>query len=329
MTESSDPFRPPSGMVRPRFAGLATFMRLPLWREGDPVPEIAIFGVPFDSGTTFRPGARFGPRALREASTLMRHHHPVLAISPYELARVADCGDAPVNPLDIAASLDLMSAYARTFTAQGAVPLVAGGDHLISLGILRALREKAPFGLVHFDAHSDTADQYFGGARLAHGTPFRRAVEEGILDPRRIVQIGIRGSLNAADELAWAQAQGITVLRIEEALALGAEGVARRVREIIGLTACYLSFDIDCLDPAYAPGTGTPEIGGFTTREAQGMLRALRGLDIIGADLVEVAPAYDVGGITALAGASLMWEILCLLAARIAARREEAKEEKR
>lgn len=314
--------RPPSGLVHPRFWGPAGFMRLPLRGEGGPAPEIGIFGIPFDSATTFRPGARFGPRALREASTLMRHHHPVLGISPYELARVSDCGDAPVNPLDIEKSLDHIAAFVSDLQAQGVVPLAAGGDHLVSLGVLRGLRPPAPLGLVHFDAHSDTGDRYFGDSRLAHGTPFRRAVEEGLIDPRRVIQIGIRGSLNAPDELDWAQAQGITLLRIEEALALGAEGVAQRVRGVAGEGAVYLSFDIDCLDPAFAPGTGTPEIGGFSTREAQAMLRALRGLDLIGADLVEVAPPYDVGGITALAGASLMWEILCLLAEALARRRE-------
>jgi guanidinopropionase len=325
MSEESHP-HPPSGLLRPRFWGVASFMRLPLWEEGDSPPEIGIFGVPFDSGTTFRPGARFGPRALREASTLMRHYHPVLGFSPYERTEVKDCGDVPVNPLDIAVTLDHIRDFVASLQALGITPLAAGGDHLVSLALLRGLRERAPFALVHFDAHSDTTDQYFGGSRLAHGTPFRRAVEEGLLDPRRIVQIGIRGSLNAPDELAWAEAQGLSLLRIEEALALGAEEVGRRVREVVGEGPVYLSFDIDCLDPAFAPGTGTPEIGGFSTREAQSLLRALRGLDFIGADLVEVAPPYDVGGITALAGASLMWEILCLLAEAVTARRTAAKE---
>ena len=308
---------PPDGLTLPRFAGPVTFMRLPQ-RESAEGLDIAIIGIPFDGGTTNRPGTRHGPRELRASSTLMRRVNPVTGVAPYELCAVADLGDVTTNPVDVLQTLELITAQVAEIRAGGAWTLVAGGDHLISLpilrGIVRASPALAPLGMVHFDAHSDTNDSYFGGNRFTHGTPFRRAIEEGLLDPKRIVQIGIRGSLYAMDDMDWARAQGVRIITIEECERLGPDAVVAEARRVVGMGPTYLSFDIDSLDPAFAPGTGTPEVGGLTPREAIRMLRGLAGLRILGADVVEVSPPFDVGNATALAGATMMFEILCLMA---------------
>jgi guanidinopropionase len=242
----------------------------------------------------------------------------VTGVAPYELCAVADLGDVTTNPVDVLETLELITAQVAGIRAGGAWTLVAGGDHLISLpilrGIVRASPALAPLGMVHFDAHSDTNDSYFGGNRFTHGTPFRRAIEEGLLDPKRIVQIGIRGSLYAMDDMDWARAQGVRIITIEECERLGPDAVVAEARRVVGMGPTYLSFDIDSLDPAFAPGTGTPEVGGLTPREAIRMLRGLAGLRILGADVVEVSPPFDVGNATALAGATMMFEILCLMA---------------
>jgi guanidinopropionase len=299
-----------SGRV-PRFAGPATFMRLP---AADPAEvDVALFGVPFDGGTTNRPGARHGPREIRNESSLVRPVHHVTGVSPFDLVRVGDCGDAPINPLDAGESLETIAGFTAAVRTAGAIPLAVGGDHLITLPILRGLAPQAPLGLVHFDAHSDTYDSFFGN-RYNHGTPFRRAVEEGLLDPKRMVQIGIRGAISDAKNYDFARANGIRIVFIEEFSARGAEAVMAEAREIAGGGPTYVSFDIDCIDPSMAPGTGTPEIGGFTTREAQQLVRGLRGLDVVGADVVEVAPPFDPTGMTALAGATMMFELLCIIA---------------
>ena len=309
--------RPVDGTITPRFAAPASFMRLPL-REDATGLDIAIFGIPFDGGTTNRPGTRHGPRQLREASCLMRRVHPVSLTAPFELCRVADLGDLAINPIELMRTLEMVTAQVATIRAAGAWTLAAGGDHLMSLPLLRGIIQAepllAPLGMVHFDAHSDTSDSYFGGSRFTHGTPFRRAIEEGLLNPARIVQIGIRGSLYAPDDMEWARAQGIRIMSIEECEDLGPDAVAAEAMRVTAGRATYLTFDIDCLDPAFAPGTGTPEVGGFTPREAMRMLRGLRGLALVGADLVEVSPPFDPGGNTAMVGATMMFEILCLLA---------------
>jgi guanidinopropionase len=314
--------RPASGMETPRFSGLSSFMRLPvLAPEAAPgAIEIALIGIPFDGTTTNRPGARLGPRAMREASTGTRALNHATGVAPYALAACADLGDVPVNPVDVAETDRRIEAFFRPLAEAGIVPLSVGGDHFVSFPVLRALGARRPLGLIHIDAHSDTDDSQYGGSRLTHGTPFRRAVEAGALDPRRCVQIGIRGSMDAADERDWAKMQGIRTIEMEEVCARGLPEVAAEIRAVVGGAPTYLSFDIDALDPAFAPGTGTPEIGGFTTREALHLLRGLRGLDLVGADLVEVAPTLDPTGITALAGAGLLFEILCLLAERVDAR---------
>ena len=320
MAEEKRRFRPVPGDVLPRFAGIATFMRLPHAEDWTGV-EIGLIGVPWDGGTTNRAGARHGPRQIRDLSTMMRNVHHVSRIKPFAAANCADLGDVQVNPIDLEESLRLVEEYYRRVHAAGIVPLTAGGDHLISLPILRALAKDGPLGMVHFDAHTDTWDRYFGGHRYTHGTPFRRAVEEGVLDPGRTVQIGIRGSLYAEKDHEWGLQQGIRVITIEELYELGVEAVIAEAHRVAGDGRTYVSFDVDGLDPVYAPGTGTPEIGGFTTREAQHMLRGLGGLDIVGGDVVEVAPPFDPTGMTALVGATMMYEILCVMAERIARRK--------
>ena len=313
--------QPVSGTVVPRFGDVATFMRLPLLRNPADV-EIGMVGVPWDGGTTNRPGARHGPRQMRDLSTMMRRVHHVTGVAPYELAKCGDLGDAPVNPASLDDSLERIEHFFAKLHAAGAVPLSAGGDHLITLPIMRGIRKGLPpLGMVHFDAHSDTWDTYFGGYKYTHGTPFRRAVEEGLLDPKRVVQIGIRGSLYKRDDNDWAVEQGMRVITIEEYFDLGVDKVIAEARRVVGDGPTYVSFDVDGLDPAYAPGTGTPEIGGYTPHEAQRMLRGLRGLDLVGGDVVEVSPPFDMSGNTALVGVTMMWEILCLLAEAVAKRK--------
>jgi guanidinopropionase len=303
----------------PRFAGLATFMRLPYIEDPSQL-DIALVGVPYDGGTTNRAGARHGPREIRNQSSLIRRIHHATGISPYDLARIADAGDAPTNPIDLMESLGRITRFFERFKAAGTIPISAGGDHLVTLPILRALAADGPVGLVHFDAHSDTNDRYFGDNPYTHGTPFRRAVEEGLIDPKRTVQIGIRGSIYDPSDLDFARDSGFRILFIEECAQRTPEEIIAETREIIGTGPVYVSFDVDSLDPAMAPGTGTPEIGGLTTLEAQRLVRGLRGLDIIGADVVEVSPPFDMGGMTALVGATMMFELLCLIAERVSSR---------
>jgi guanidinopropionase len=308
----SQHFQPVNSAITPRFAGPATFMRLPL--IADPaLTDIAIFGVPWDGGTTNRAGPRHGPRQVRDMSAMIRRVHGVTRVAPYELCRVADLGDAPVNPIDLMSALDGIGAFARSIVEAGAMPLAIGGDHLCSLPLLRAFASRAPLGLIHFDAHHDMNDAYFNDQKYTHGTPFRRAVEEGLLDPKRIVQIGIRGSVYNDDEQAWALAHGVRVIRVEEIDALGVESVIAETRRVVGDGPTYLTFDIDSIDPAFAPGTGTPEFGGLLPREVNRMLRGLRGVHLVGADVVEVSPPFDPSGNTAFAAANVAFEILCLL----------------
>lgn len=314
-------FEPVDSAVTPRFGDIATFMRLPLVRDPSEL-DIALIGVPWDGGTTNRAGARHGPREIRNMSSLIRRVHHVSRIAPYKLCRVADLGDAPVNPIDLEESLVKIEGFFRTVHQAGALPVSAGGDHLMTLPIMRAIGRDRPLGMVHFDAHSDTFDTYFGGHRYTHGTPFRRAVEEGVLDPKRTVQIGIRGSIYKEDDMAFAEDSGMRVIYIEEFFELGVEKVIAEARRVAGKGPTYVSFDVDGLDPVYAPGTGTPEIGGFSTFEAQSMVRGLKGLNLVGGDVVEVSPPFDPSGNTALVGATMMFEILCVLADAVADRKQ-------
>jgi guanidinopropionase len=295
-------------------------MRLPY--AADPAGiDIGLIGVPWDGGTTNRAGARHGPREIRNQSSLIRRINPESGITPFQIARVADLGDSSVNPCDVMDTLGRVERFFRKVHDAGCVPLSAGGDHLITLPIFRAIARNRPVGMVHFDAHSDTWDKYFGESRYTHGTPFRRAVEEGLLDPKRTVQIGIRGSLYSPDDLAFAEQHGMRMIKIEEYFRLGVRAVIEEARRVVGDGPTYVSFDVDGLDPVFAPGTGTPEIGGFTTFQAQQMLRLLEGVNIAGADVVEVSPPFDPSGLTAYAGVVMMFEILCAMSRSVAERR--------
>lgn len=313
----TDFFMPVTGTVLPRFAGIATFMRLPYLSLDDPRTQqvqIGLFGVPWDGGTTNRAGARHGPRQMRDLSTLARNVNRASGLSPFELCRCADLGDTAVNPVDLVDTLQRVESFVAQLHAKGIVPLVAGGDHLITLPVMRAIAKGRPLGMVHFDAHTDTWDRYFGGSKYTHGTPFRRAIEEGLLDPRRTVQIGIRGALYNDTENEWGTKQGVRVIDIDEYHRLGVAGVLAEARRVVGDGPTYVSFDVDFLDPVYAPGTGTPEIGGASTYDAQQLVRGLQGLNLVGGDVVEVSPPFDPSGNTALVGMTMMFEILCVLA---------------
>ncbi|KQZ48476.1 agmatinase [Rhizobium sp. Root149] len=313
----TDKFHQPVDAAQvPRFAGHATFMRLPAVADAEGL-DIALVGIPWDGGTTNRAGARHGPREVRNYSSLMRSAHHMFGTEPYKVANIADVGDVAVNPIDLMDGLRLIENGISAIVEKGALPLAVGGDHLTTLPVLRAVAKNGPVGLIHFDAHSDTNDTYFGDNRYTHGTPFRRAIEEGLLDPARMVQIGIRGSVYGSDEHAWALKQGVRIIYMEEFVARGALEVMEEARAIVGGHATYVTFDIDSIDPSMAPGTGTPEIGGFTTREAQQLLRMLDGLNLVGADVVEVAPPFDLNGMTSIVGATVMFELLCILARQI------------
>ena len=303
-------------VYRPRYTGVATFMRQDLRQSeeswGD--VEIGLIGVPFDGGVTNRTGARHGPRALREQSTLMGRSNHRTGARPYDWARVADLGDVPIEGVyRLERAISDIERFYDKVAAAGIVPLSAGGDHAITLPILKAIarRRGAPVGLVHFDAHCDTGAELFGH-KHHHGGPFKVAVEEGALDPRRTIQIGIRGPAEPLWDFSYES--GMTVIHIETLYDMGLDAVIAEARRVAGGGPLYVSFDVDGLDPVYAPGTGTPEVGGFTAYEAQYMLRGLRGLDIVGGDVVEVSPPFDSAGVTALNGAQMMWEILCLMA---------------
>ena len=308
---------------RPRYTGVPTFLRAPYEEALDNV-DIGLVGVPFDGGVTNRPGARHGPREIRNQSSLMRRMHQSSGISPHDLARVADVGDAWVqSPFHLESSLDEIAAFFTRLNEASVTPLSAGGDHSITLPIFRAIAKTGPVGMVHFDAHCDTGDDYLG-SKFHHGAPFRRAVEEGLLDPERTIQIGIRGSVNEPDIWKFSHDSGMRVIYMEEFYELGVKQVIDEARRVVGIGPTYISFDVDGLDPVYAPGTGTPEVGGFSSMEAQFMIRGLQGLNLIGGDVVEVAPPFDPSGNTALVGATMMFEILCVLADAWDQRQREA-----
>ena len=311
----SDPFfKPVSGFDLPRFAGVPTFMRLPHVALDAPKikdVDIGIIGVPWDSGTTNRPGPRHGPRQLRDASTMIRAQHPVSGIRPYEKLNCADLGDVSINPADIEDSMARITSFYKKLIEKGIKPLTAGDDHLTSLPVLRALAEKAPLGMIHFDSHTDLFHSYFDGTMFTHGTPFRRAVEENLLDPKRVIQIGIRGTQYDSEDLDFANSVGIRVIKIDEFFDRGIQDVMAEAREIVGENETYISYDIDFIDPAFAPGTGTPEVGGPNSYEALKVVRELAGVKIVGADMVEVSPPFDPSSNTAYLGVSVMFELLC------------------
>jgi len=309
----NNPNQPLSGNAMPRFAGPATMMRLPA--ASSPIGlDAAFIGVPLDIGASNRAGARFGPRQIRAESALLRPYNMATGAAPFDALQVADLGDVPINTYSIAKSLDIITAFYDGVLGAGCKPLTMGGDHTIALPILRSLaRRHGPVALVHVDAHADVNDEMFGEP-VAHGTPFRRAVEEGLLQCDKVWQIGLRGTGYAADDFDWPRRQGFTIVPAHEVWYQSLAPLMAQVRERIGpSTPVYITFDIDGLDPSFAGGTGTPEVGGLSVPQGLEIIRGCRGLNVIGGDLVEVSPPYDPSGNTALLGANLLYEMLCVL----------------
>jgi guanidinobutyrase len=304
--------QPLGGNKMPRFGGPATMMRLPMLPSAQGL-DVCFVGVPLDTGTSNRSGARFGPRQIRAESCLIRPYNMATRAAPFDSLSIADVGDVAINTFDLKKSIGIIESAFDEILSHNVKPLTLGGDHTIDIPILRALKKKyGPVGLVHVDAHADVNETMFG-EKYAHGTPFRVAVEEGLLDGKRCVQIGLRATGYAADDFDWPRRQGFRVVQAEECWHKSLTPLMAEVREQVKGGPVYLSFDIDGLDPSYAPGTGTPEIGGLTTPQALEIIRGCRGLDLVGGDLVEVAPPYDPTGNTALTGANLLFEMLCVL----------------
>ena len=309
-----EPIGPVDATTVPRYAGPATFARLPRLDEVDRV-DVAVLGMPFDSGVSYRPGARFGPGHVRAASKLLRPYHPALDVSPFAAQQVADAGDLAINPFDLDDAIRSIERGADELRSHDATLLSIGGDHTIALPLLRSLhRAHGRIAVLHFDAHLDTWDTYFG-APFTHGTPFRRASEEGLLDPEHCLHVGIRGPLYSDKDLAEDGVLGFQVIGSDDYQTDGVTTVVERMRARLGDVPVYVSIDIDVLDPAHAPGTGTPEAGGLTSRELLHTLRSLAGTNVVGADIVEVAPAYDHAEITGIAAAHVAYELLSVLAA--------------
>ncbi len=312
--DDDTPLGPVDAALVPRYAGLTTFARLPR-REDVARMDVAVVGVPFDSGVSYRPGARFGPSHIRQSSRLLRPYNPAQDHAPFATQQVVDAGDIAVNPFDIQQAIAEIEAAARELSA-GAKLLTLGGDHTIVLPLLRAMHARhGPIAVLHFDAHLDTWDTYFGEP-YTHGTPFRRASEEGLLDREHCMHVGIRGPLYSERDLPESADLGFAVVHSTELDELGVPAVVERVRARLGDRPVYVSVDIDVLDPAHAPGTGTPEAGGLTSRELLAIVRGLAGLDVVSADVVEVAPAYDHAEITGIAAAHVAYELLSLFAAK-------------
>lgn len=304
---------PLDAQITPRFAGSPTFFRLP-YQQNFQALDVAIQGIPFDGAASFRPGARFGPRAVREMSSLLRPYNRVLEIDPYKILNCADVGDCPVNPFNAIESLDLMAKYYEQLLRARITPLSFGGDHLVALGVLRGLATaRGSVAVLQVDAHLDTWDTYFGN-KYTHGSFMRRAIEEELVDVSHSLQVGIRGPLFSPQDMDDVRALGIEILPMDALVDWTVEQIAQAIHARIGSAPVYITFDVDGVDPAFAPGTGTPEIGGFTSQQMMALLHRLRGLNIVGADIVEVSPAYDNSGITALLAARVGYEILGLLA---------------
>lgn len=308
-------YAPPDPFETPRFSGPRTFMRLPYVRELDDV-DVAVVGVPTDGAVVYRTGARFGPEAIRSVSVMLRQYNPLLQVDVVERLSVVDYGDVPTVPGSTADSLERSAAAIEEVARAGVTTLCLGGDHTVLLAELRALAAvHGPLALVQLDSHHDLWDEYFG-QKLFHGSVVRRAVEETLIDPARSIQAGLRGSLTAREDVDLPRRFGLDALTYEELAALGPGGFSARVRDRVGDGPCFLSFDIDFVDPAFAPGTGTPEVGGPSSREALTYVRSLAGLDFRGFDCVEVSPPYDPAGVTAFVAANACFEMLSLLALR-------------
>lgn len=304
---------PLDAQVTPRFAGSPTFLRLPYQSDLSGL-DVAIYGIPFDGAASFRPGARFGPRAVREMSSLLRPFNRVLDIDPYRLLNCADAGDCPVNPFNTLESLELMANHYERVVRAGVTPLSYGGDHLVALGVLRGLAAaRGSVAVLQIDAHLDTWDSYFGN-KYTHGSFMKRAIEEELVDVNHSLQVGIRGPLFSPKDMDDVRALGIDILPMDAMVDWSVDQIAAAIQARIGDAPVYLTFDVDGVDPAFTPGTGTPEIGGFTSQQMMALLHRLKGLNLVGADIVEVSPAYDTAGITALFAARVGFEVLSLLA---------------
>ena len=313
MTENVGPI---DASVNPRYSGIATFARLPRI-EDVPRADIAVVGIPFDSGVSYRPGTRFGPSHVRESSRLLRPYNPAQDVSPFAIAQVVDAGDIPVNPFDLTEAVSEVERAALALGEQVQRIVTIGGDHTVALPLLRAVAAKhGPVAVLHFDAHLDTWDTYFG-APITHGTPFRRASEEGLIDLTASCHVGTRGPLYSKQDLEDDERLGFSIVSSEYIEEHGVEAGIARILQRIGDKPLYVSIDIDVLDPAHAPGTGTPEAGGLTSRELLRILRALSSQNIVGADVVEVSPAYDHAQMTGIAASHVVYELVCLLAARV------------
>ena len=309
-------FKPISGFELPRFAGMPTFMRLPYVGFNDDKitqVDIGIIGAPWDAGTTNRPGPRHGPRQVRDMSTMIRAQHGVSGLRPFDLKNCADLGDVAPNPASLEDTLKRFENYFLKIKELDILPLTVGGDHLCSLPILRSLAKNEPVGLIQFDSHTDLFHSYFDGQMYTHGTPFRRAVEENLIDPRRTVQVGIRGTNYDSEDRDFALSEGIRIITIEEFFERGISDVISEVKSILDDKKTYLSYDIDFIDPAFASGTGTPEVGGPNSFQALEVIRKLSGINLIGADVVEISPPFDNSGGTAFLGSSILFEILCIM----------------
>jgi agmatinase len=318
VTTTATPIGPVDATTVPRFAGPPTFARLPRLDQVTRA-DVAIVGVPFDAGTSYRPGARFGPAHVRQSSRLLRNYNPAQDVSPFATQQVVDAGDIVCNPFDIEAAIASVQRGASELMQDGARLITIGGDHTIALPLLRVMAEKhGPVAVVHFDAHLDTWDTYFG-APHTHGTPFRRASEEGVIDQTASMHVGIRGPLYGPDDLSDDSALGFQTVHCRDIDDLGWRGVLDKVKARVGTRPVYLSLDIDVLDPAFAPGTGTPEAGGMTSRELLSVLRGFADLNLVGADIVEVSPAYDHAEITGIAAAHVAYELISAMAPRPAA----------
>jgi agmatinase len=302
---------PMDALVHARSGGIATFMRLPHIVQPEEL-DVALLGIPFDGGTTYRPGPRFGPRHVRDQSVLVRPWNPVLHVNPFAKYRVADYGDFSVNPLSIEDTFARVERQMEPLLRVGTRCVSVGGDHSLSLPLLRAIaKHRGPVGLIQFDAHNDLWDEYFG-CRYSHGTPFRRAIEEGLLQEGAFLQVGLRGQVYGEHDFDFAREHKVKMITAEEIHAGGIALFREQLRSFLG-EPVYITLDIDCVDPAYAPGTGTPQVGGFTSNQILELVRALRGLNIVSCDLVEVSPPYDTGEITSLLAANLIYELLCVL----------------
>jgi agmatinase len=296
------------------FHGIPTFMRRPATRELEGI-DVAIVGVPFDSGTSYRSGTRFGPRKIREVSLILWGFNAVLGVAPADALEIVDYGDVEVIPVDISATMQAITTQVSPILQQDVTVVSLGGDHSITLPLLRAHAAKfGPLAVIHFDSHPDTWESEFGEHPYSHGTPFRRALEEELIDTHAYVQVGIRGPVSASHDLGDAQQLGAQMLTIDKAFEMGIPAVVKAIRDVVGDRPAYVSLDIDSVDPAYAPGTGTPEVGGFTSYQMLQLVRGLRGLNLVGFDLVEVSPPYDHSDITAILAANLTFEFLSLLA---------------